>query len=358
MMGGSAPAFWQGKRVFLTGHTGFKGAWLVLLLLRLGAQVEGYALPPEPSENLYALAKLRDQVPGTLADIGDKAQLIQAVQAARPDVVIHMAAQALVRRSYVEPERTWATNVDGTLHLLQALKTLPRYPLTLIVTTDKVYRNDESGRTFVETDPLGGHDPYSASKAACELLVESWRGSFGTALGARVVTARAGNVIGGGDFAEDRIVPDLWRAMRNDEAPILRNPTATRPWQHVLDCLNGYLLYVEALASDETLPLALNFGPDARNTRSVAEIAGGMLRALGQSDAWATPTTSGPREMVRLALDTTRARKALAWQDHLDAEAILNWTAEWYRTLHEGGDVRGLTLSQIDAFLAQTGRLP
>lgn len=353
----NAPAYWLGKRVFLTGHTGFKGAWLTLLLQQLGAQVEGYALPPERGENLYTLAKLSNPSPGTLANIGDKARLTEAVQASHPDIVIHMAAQALVRRSYAEPERTWATNVDGTLNLLQALGTLPRYPLTLIVTTDKVYRNDESGRAFVETDPLGGHDPYSASKAACELLVESWRGSFADAYGARIVTARAGNVIGGGDFAEDRIVPDLWRAMCKGDAPVLRNPSSTRPWQHVLDCLNGYLLYIEALARDETPPLTLNFGPDARNTRSVADIAQGLLRALGRGDAWTSPTSSGPREMAHLALDTRRARETLSWQDHLDADATLSWTAEWYRALAEKRDMRNFTLSQIDTFISKTRRL-
>ena len=357
-MASGSPEFWRGKRVFLTGHTGFKGAWLSLMLERLGASVFGYALAPEGNESLFALSGQDREAPGVIGDICDGGRLARAVSKARPDVVIHLAAQALVRRSYLEPELTWRTNVSGTLELLQALVALERYPLTLVVTTDKVYRNDESGRAFAESDPLGGHDPYSASKAACELLVESWRESFATARDAVVVTARAGNVIGGGDFAQDRIVPDLWRALRGGTRPVLRNPGATRPWQHVLDCLNGYLLYLEALGRGEALPLALNFGPEPANVKTVAEIAGAMLAAFGLESGWDRPEMAGPREMERLSLDTGLARRQLSWRDHLDGETLVEWTADWYRALVEGEDMCARTLFQIDTFLTLAGRTP
>jgi CDP-glucose 4,6-dehydratase len=357
-MGECSAEFWQGRRVFLTGHTGFKGGWLTLLLERLGARVFGYSLDTESAESLYDLAGLRASTGGVIADICDASHLRSAVDQARPDVVIHLAAQALVRRSYRDPDRTWQTNVMGTLALLQAFHALETIPLTLIVTTDKVYRNDESGRPLRETDPLGGHDPYSASKAACELLVESWRESFSAKARSRIVSARAGNVIGGGDFAQDRIVPDLWRAMRAGRPPVLRNPASTRPWQHVLDCLNGYLLYLEALADGRDLPPTMNFGPQAHNVRTVAEIADSMLTALDLPRDWEQPTGSGPREMALLALDTRLARERLAWRDQLDAEHIVSWTADWYRALYRGEDMRKMTLFQIETFLNLAGRLP
>lgn len=357
-MASGTPEFWRGKRVFLTGHTGFKGAWLSLMLERLGACVFGYALAPEGDESLFALSGQVRESPGVIGDICEGGRLRQAICEARPDVVIHLAAQALVRRSYLEPEATWRTNVIGTLELLQALGDMDSYPLTLIVTTDKVYRNDESGRAFAESAPLGGHDPYSASKAACELLVESWRESFAADRDAVVVTARAGNVIGGGDFAEDRIVPDLWRALRGGTRPVLRNPGSTRPWQHVLDCLNGYLLYLEALGRGEKLPLALNFGPEPDNVKTVAGIAGAMLSAFGLESGWDRPGEAGPREMERLSLDTSLARRKLSWRDHLDGDTLVEWTADWYRALAEGEDMRALTLFQIDTFLTLAGRTP
>ncbi|WP_349358019.1 CDP-glucose 4,6-dehydratase [Stappia sp.] len=357
MVSGS-PAFWRGKRVVLTGHTGFKGAWLSWMLSRLGAEVFGYALAPEGEASLFALSGLDRHAPGTLGDICDRDRLARAIGEARPDVVIHLAAQALVRRSYAAPEETWRTNVQGTLCLLEALRGCAPFPLTLVVTTDKVYRNDESGRPFRESDPLGGHDPYSASKAACELLVESWRESYAETQGAVVATARAGNVIGGGDFAEDRIVPDLWRAMRAGTRPLLRNPGATRPWQHVLDCLNGYLLYLEALGNGRDVPLALNFGPEPAHVRTVAQIADGMMQALDLTDGWDRPADTGPREMGQLSLDTTLARGALAWRDRLDGDALLAWTADWYRALAQGRDMHQHTLSQIDAYLTLADRTP
>ncbi|GGE88733.1 CDP-glucose 4,6-dehydratase [Stappia taiwanensis] len=350
------PEFWRGKRVFLTGHTGFKGAWASLLLARLGAEVTGYALAPEAEESLFALAGCDKGIDSRIGDIRDRAALAAAVADARPDIVLHMAAQALVRRSYAEPVETWQTNVDGTLHLLEALKPLGHPPVVLVITSDKVYRNDETGRPFIEEDPLGGHDPYSASKAACEILTASWRDCFAADHGIRLASARAGNVIGGGDFSLDRIVPDIWRAVRDGQELQLRNPGATRPWQHVLDCLNGYLLYIEALAGEGGVPLSLNFGPADSKGRTVREIAEDILSAIRPGSDWAQAADTGPREMAKLTLDTSRARALLGWTDHLAGARLSTWTADWYRACAEGADMRAQTLSQIDSFLNNAGQ--
>lgn len=352
----SSSEFWSGKRVLLTGHTGFKGAWATLMLTALGARVTGFALPAEDEENLFDLADCATGIESHIGDLRDPSAVSAAVEAAKPDVVLHMAAQALVRRSYAEPLFTWQTNVDGTLNLLEALKPLPSPPVVLVVTTDKVYRNDETGRPFKEDDPLGGHDPYSASKAACEILTESWRLSFAERYGIKVATARAGNVIGGGDFSEDRIVPDIWRAVRGGYELELRNPEATRPWQHVLDCLFGYLLYIEALAQDPDVPPALNFGPAGGHPPTVRDIAERILNAVSSSTRWAMSGNPGPREMLKLSLDTNLARTSIGWADHLTDEKLVDWTAEWYRAYAEGADMRAFTLQQINTFLTLANR--
>lgn len=345
------PEFWRGKRVFLTGHTGFKGAWASLLLSALGARVTGFSLAPEPPETLFELANCGDAIDSRIGDIRAAAALGEALRDAAPDIVIHMAAQALVRRSYADPVETWQTNVDGTLTLLEGLRALKTPPIVLIVTSDKVYRNDETGRAFTEADPLGGHDPYSASKAACEILASSWRECFANDLGIRLATARAGNVIGGGDFSADRIVPDIWRAARDNQPLRLRNPSATRPWQHVLDCLNGYLLYIEALAASSSVPAALNFGPCDANGRTVREIAEDILGAIHPGSDWVQDSADGPREMSKLTLDTTQARAVLGWKDHLAGQALSRWTADWYSARAAGADMAAVTRQQVDLFL-------
>ena len=344
------PAFWRGRRVFLTGHTGFKGSWAALWLGELGATVTGFALAPETDDNLFGLARVAEGMESRISDLGDKAALERAIGACTPDIVWHMAAQALVRRSYLDPVATWATNLSGTLNVLDAVRGLDRPPTVLVVTSDKVYRNDESGRAFREDDALGGHDPYSASKAAAEILVSSWRASFGEVGDRRVATARSGNVIGGGDFSEDRLVPDIWRAIRNGRAPAIRNPDTTRPWQHVLDCLNGYLLYTEALAAGRRVPTALNFGPAEPVAKPVSEIAEAMLRMLAPGTGWTRDATHGPREMRTLTLDSTRARGALGWRNALTGDALLRWTADWYRACAAGEDMRAYSLGQIERF--------
>jgi CDP-glucose 4,6-dehydratase len=346
--------FWPGRRVLLTGQTGFKGAWLARWLGLLGAEVHGCGLPPETQPNLHSLLNLT----ASLGDIRDPTVMAKAVAQSRPSVVIHMAAQALVRRSYRDPAGTVATNVIGTMHLLEALRTndaiMASLACVLVVTTDKVYRNANEGRAFTEADPLGGHDPYSASKAAAEILTASWAGSFFDTAGVPIATARAGNVIGGGDWSEDRLVPDLWRAVHRNETPVLRNPGATRPWQWVLEPLAGYLGYVEALAGPDgaSLPRALNFGPAAGDSLTVAEAAGRVLGGLGAAPGWICPSGPQPMEAQALLLDASLAWRTLGWRTRLTAAEALGWAIEWYQKVDAGADPDGMTTAQIKRYEA------
>lgn len=343
------PGFWKGKRVLLTGHTGFKGSWATIWLREMGAEVTGIALAPDTHPAMFDLCSVDALCHSVELDIRDRIALARAVQDARPEIVIHMAAQALVRPSYGDPVGTWETNVLGTAHLLEATLAAPEVSAVLVVTTDKVYENDGSGRAFCEDDPLGGHDPYSASKAAAEILVASYRRSFGSRI--RILSARAGNVIGGGDFAADRIVPDIWRAARAGERLVLRYPQATRPWQHVLDCLAGYLLYLEAAIGDGSMASSLNFGPDAAATgeATVAELTAAMQDALGAPTGWAQEPGPVPPEAGRLVLATEAARRALGWRDRLPSAAAIAATADWYKALGAGADMQAFTRAQIAA---------
>jgi CDP-glucose 4,6-dehydratase len=346
--------FWHGRRVLLTGQTGFKGAWLARWLGQLGAEVHGFGLPPETRPNLHSMLNLT----ACFGDIRDPATLADAVTKARPSVVIHMAAQALVRRSYRDPAGTVATNVTGTLHLLEALRAtdaiMASLVAVLVVTTDKVYRNTNDGRAFSEADPLGGHDPYSASKAAAEILTACWAGSFFDAAGVPVATARAGNVVGGGDWSEDRLVPDLWRAVRCQETPELRHPGATRPWQWVLEPLAGYLAYIEALAGSggAGVPRALNFGPAADDCLTVADAASRVLAGLGAAPEWTCPSGPQPVEAQTLMLDAGLAWRRLGWRTRLTAAEALDWSVEWYRAVDAGADPDGMTIAQIKRYEA------
>jgi CDP-glucose 4,6-dehydratase len=346
--------FWSGRRVLLTGQTGFKGAWLARWLSLLGAEVHGCGLPPETQPNLHSLLNLTAH----LGDIRDPAVMAKAVVQARPSVVIHMAAQALVRRSYRDPAETTATNFVGTMHLLEALRTndavMASLACVLVVTTDKVYRNGSDGRPFTEADPLGGHDPYSASKAAAEILAASWAGSFFDTAGVPIATARAGNVIGGGDWSEDRLVPDLWRAVHSNETPMLRNPGATRPWQWVLEPLAGYLDYAKALAGPDgaLLPRALNFGPAAGDSLTVAEAASRVLAGLGAAPGWIRPRDAQRVEAQTLLLDASLAQRTLGWRTRLTAAEALGWAIEWYRNVDAGADPDGMTTEQIRRYEA------
>jgi CDP-glucose 4,6-dehydratase len=287
-----------------------------------------------------------------MADIRDPAAVAAVVDEARPSVVIHMAAQALVRRSYRLPVDTLCTNVMGTAYLLDSLRTLAGLDAVLVVTTDKVYRNNGHRHPFAEDDPLGGADPYSASKAAAELLVASMAASFFAAKGVAVATARAGNVIGGGDWSEDRLIPDIWRAVRAGEPLRLRKPNATRPWQHVLEPLAGYLAYLERLARGDEVPSALNFGPPPDEVLTVAQVADAMLGAAGSTQRWIKVEEPQPKEAEFLTLDPALAMNAIGWRPRLSALDALDWTAGWYRAVADGADVRRTVLEQIRRYEA------
>jgi CDP-glucose 4,6-dehydratase len=346
------PDFWRGRRVLLTGHTGFKGSWAALWLARLGAETTGFALPPDASPALFDLARVGSDLRSRIGDLRDPAAVDAAVAAADPEIVLHFAAQPLVRRAIADPVETFATNVMGTVNLLQALRASPSLSRVLIVTSDKVYANHDEGRAFAENDPLGGKDPYSASKAATEILTRAFAETYFSPRGIHVVTARGGNVIGGGDAAQDRIVPDVVRAWSLGQRPMLRMPEATRPWQHALDCLGGYLLYAEQM--DRPIPRALNFGPDPADVVSVGALTRAMLEALGAAPEFDVEPAMTSTEMRALAIDPRRATAELGWRNRLPGGLAIRWTAEWHRRARLGEDPRAITLSQIEAY----GSLP
>ncbi|MBI1172826.1 CDP-glucose 4,6-dehydratase [bacterium] len=337
--------FWQGRRVLVTGHTGFKGSWLCELLLGEGARVSGLALPPEGTPALFDQLGLAARMDHAVVDLRDAAAVAARVAAVAPEVVLHLGAQSLVQRSYRQPVETWATNVLGTVHLLEALRALPRVAV-LVVTTDKVYENREWVHGYRETDRLGGHDPYSASKAAAEIAVDSWRKSFG-APGLWLATARAGNVIGGGDWAENRIIPDLARAFAAGLPLEVRNPGATRPFQHVLEPLAGYLRLCENLwTGNPAWQGAFNFGPEPGDLMSVRDLVTQATRTW--PGTWTDASDpAAPHEAGRLALTIDKARYDLGWTPHWSIARGLHETIAWYRAVHEGADAAALTRAQI-----------
>lgn len=336
--------FWPGRRVLVTGHTGFKGAWLSFWLAQLGARVSGLALAPDTQPALFDQLGLAGAVDHALGDIRSAGAVDARVAEAAPEIVFHLAAQPLVLRGYAAPVETWETNVTGTLHLLDALTRAGRPVTLIVVTTDKVYENREWDHPYRETDRLGGHDPYSASKAATELLAASWRDSFGGDL--RIATARAGNVIGGGDWAENRIVPDIVRALQAGAPVGLRNPQAVRPWQHVLEPLAGYLRLAERLHGDAGLARAWNFGPASGDFRSVQEVT---ETALTHWPGHWVDASSGdaPHEAGRLAVASDLARHRLDWAPRWEFAHAVENTVRWYRAVLEGADPVALTRAQI-----------
>lgn len=342
--------FWENRRVLLTGHTGFKGSWAFAWLKQLGARVYGLALPPETDPALWTLLA-GGASGGCYADLRDAAAVREAVAAAQPEVVLHMAAQSLVRRSYAEAAATVAVNVMGTVNLLDALRHSVGLKAVLVITSDKVYENTDDGRPFVEEDRLGGTDPYSASKAAAEIVTSSFARSFFAPEGIAVATARAGNVIGGGDWSADRLVPDFWRARRVGKPVELRYPDATRPWQHVLEPVCGYLMHLERLAADPpgTVPSALNFGPDGQAPLTVAQVVE-ALSERSRSRGWCRAPGEHPPEKTLLAVDSTRARRCLGWMPRLDAWETLQWTVDWYDAYDRGDDMSAFTLAQIRSY--------
>jgi CDP-glucose 4,6-dehydratase len=356
----SQPVFdtaYRGRRVFVTGHTGFKGSWLCEWLLDLGAEVAGFALEPDTEPTLFKQLGLAARMSHQIADVRDAEAMRAAIQDFQPDYVFHLAAQPLVRRSYMEPLETFAANVMGTAHVCNALRSLEKPCAAVMITTDKVYENLEVGRAFREDDKLGGHDPYSASKAAAEIVIESWRKSFFSAPDSRIAlaSARAGNVIGGGDWAADRIVPDCMRALQRGEPVRVRNPRATRPWQHVLEPLGGYLLLgARLLAEPENAALrtAFNFGPSLDADRTVGELVTEVLR--NWPGEWEhRGEENAPHEAGLLHLDITKARDVLGWRPRWDFPTTIRETVEWYRAAQSDPDaVRELTRRQISDYIA------
>lgn len=344
--------FWRNRRVLLTGHTGFKGAWAALWLKRLGAEIYGFALPAEGEPNLWRELGTSVLDGETLADLRDRRAVETAVSRAKPQIVLHMAAQSLVRPSFADPVGTISTNAMGTVNLLEALRACDDLAAALIVTTDKVYMNDDSGRDYIESDPLGGHDPYSASKAAAEILTRSYAASYFDPAGVPIGTARAGNVIGGGDWSADRLVPDAWRAVRASIPLRLRAPHSTRPWQHVLEPIAGYFLFVESLAGNPQTPRALNFGPRAGEQVTVGQVATAICEALGVGRGWIPDDGEHPPEMARLSLDSSLACNTLGWKPRLDYRSAVQWTAEWYAEHRAGADAARLCLDQIARYVA------
>jgi CDP-glucose 4,6-dehydratase len=343
-------AFWAKRRVLLTGHTGFKGAWTARWLSRLGAEVAGYSLPPEGEPNLFSLLGPCPNLKSRLADLRDGKSLREAVAESDPEIVIHMAAQALVPRSYRFPVETWSVNVLGTIMLLDALRDRSALKAVIVVTSDKVYANDGAARGdsggFVESDRLGGDDPYSASKAACELAVNAWRASFAPS-GPPVATARAGNVIGGGDWAEDRLIPDFVRALAAKRALELRQPKSVRPWQHVLDPVAGYLLLAEHLATGKKLPFAFNFGPSGKDLRTTLELVERLYAAFQRKPDWRHVAQPGIGEKKTLILDAGLAQKTLGWRPRLSIDQAIDWTVEWYAAHSAGSPMAQITDAQI-----------
>ncbi|MGX1788265.1 CDP-glucose 4,6-dehydratase [Bosea sp. NPDC055332] len=347
------PDFWRGRRVLVTGHSGFKGAWLSLWLARLGAVPLGLSLPAQDLDEEERLAILHGTVTGTPCDLRDAQATREALAQLAPEIVLHLAAQPLVRQSYRDPRLTFETNVMGTLNLLEAVRAQPSVQAVLIATTDKCYENREWSWPYREVDALGGHDPYSASKACTELLAASWRSSFAItpARTIAIATARAGNVIGGGDWALDRLVPDAIRAFARGEPVIARNPAAARPWQHVLDALCGYLLLAERLHADQAgFAEAWNFGPDAIAERPVSAVLDSLVRLWGESASWRHDAKPGPHEASRLALDSSKARQRLDWRPRLDFEAAMALTAQWYRAHHLGAPAADLIAADIETY--------
>jgi CDP-glucose 4,6-dehydratase len=336
--------FWDGRRVLVTGHTGFKGSWLTLWLASMGAEVTGVSdgVPTEPS--LYALAGVGSDARTVETDVRDMGAIRRAVADAKPDVVLHLAAQPFVRRSYEDPARTWAVNVDGTINALDAARH-EDVPVTVVVTSDKCYDNREQGRPFVESDPMGGHDPYSSSKGAAELAVDAWRRSYGM----RVATGRAGNVIGGGDWGEDRLIPDIMRAAGAGTPIPIRRPDAIRPWQHVLEPLSGYLLLAQRLWDDAAFAEGWNFGPAADDAKPVRWIASRIGELWPDELTWELDEGPHPHEAGFLALDSTKARERLGWAPAWELEMALERIVEWHLGHRDGADLRALTLAQIEA---------
>jgi CDP-glucose 4,6-dehydratase len=346
-------AFWRGKRVFLTGHTGFKGGWLALWLADMGAEVHGYALTPPTEPNFFTVASLPARLASsTIADIRDAAVLTQATQAVRPDIVFHLAAQPLVRYSYVAPVETYAVNVMGTVNLLESVRQTPSVKAVVNVTTDKCYENREWVWPYRENEAMGGCDPYSSSKACSELVTAAYRRSFLDAAGIHLASARAGNVIGGGDWAEDRLVPDFLRALDSGQVLTIRSPLATRPWQHVLEPLSGYLMLAEKLFTEgQSFAEAWNFGPEEADVRPVRWIVEYLCSQVPGA-AWQCDAAPQPHEANTLKLDSSKAKVQLGWRPRWNLQTALGMTLAWHQAWKKGLDMATASVQLIREYEA------
>ena len=355
---GMNKSFWQGKRVLLTGHTGFKGGWLSLWLQKMGATVAGYALAPGYTESLFDLAAVGEGMDSIIADVRDLETLKGVIARFRPDIIFHLAAQPLVRLSYVEPVETFHTNVMGTVHLLEAVRSSQHCRVVVSVTSDKCYENKEWVWGYRETDPVGGHDPYSASKGCAEIVNAAYRRSFFEAQGERPIalaTARAGNVIGGGDFSKDRLVPDIMNAITKGKALNIRSPAAVRPWQHVLEPLSGYLLLAEKLWSHpKDYAQSWNFGPPPEDSRPVRWLVEKLNEKWGEGVSWKLDSAPAFHEANTLTLDSTKARIELGWKSRWTLDQALSAIVDWYKAYQRRDSLREVVLRQIAAYEAVT----
>jgi CDP-glucose 4,6-dehydratase len=345
--------FWRNRRVLLTGHTGFKGAWLSLWLQHWGAQVTGLALAPSTEPSLFEAARIGSGIRSEIGDVRDLAFVERVVTAAQPEIVLHLAAQALVLRSYREPLTTYSTNVLGTAHVLDAVRRLAEPRALVVITSDKCYENREWLWPYREDEAMGGPDPYSSSKGCAELVAAAYRKSYFAPKGIGVASARAGNVIGGGDWSENRLIVDLVRGFSKGSPVLIRAPRAIRPWQHVLDALSGYLLLAERLHADPVrYSEGWNFGPTAEDALEVGPIADRMVARWGEGAKWFTEEVAGPHEANLLILDASKARKLLGWRPRLTLDTALDWIVDWHKAQVRGDDMRALTLHQLEKFLA------
>ncbi|HXJ85499.1 MAG TPA: CDP-glucose 4,6-dehydratase [Candidatus Binatia bacterium] len=353
---------WRNRRVFLTGHTGFKGSWLAIWLNQLGAKVRGYALDPCTEPNMFTLATVGSLLEDCRGDIRDYATLESSMTRFAPEVVFHMAAQPLVRRSYTDPVTTYETNVMGTVHVLEAIRRTPSVRAVVCITTDKVYHNREWVWPYRETDPLGGYDPYASSKACSEIVSAAYQSSFFPVERLHehhvaMATARAGNVIGGGDWSEDRLIPDLLRGFCSGKPVLIRKPDAIRPWQHVLDPLHGYLMLSERLlAAQGHCGSAYNFGPSHEDTWPVERIADKFVAVWGAGASWKRDPNPGAHEANYLRLDASKARFELGWQSRLNIAAALEWTIAWYSAWNRGENLAEFTAKQIAEYEKLSGQ--
>ena len=342
--------FWQGKRVFLTGHTGFKGSWLSLWLVSLGAKVKGYALSPPTSPSLFIEANIDSIIDSQIADIRDQDTLHESMTKFSPDILIHMAAQPLVRYSYDEPIETYEVNVIGTAKVLEVARSCPNLKAIVNITTDKCYENDERAEGYKEDDPMGGYDPYSSSKGCAELVASSYRRSFLQDQGVGLASVRAGNVIGGGDWADDRLIPDILRSFENGSPVVIRNPKATRPWQHVLEPLSGYLILAQRLYEEQKkYAEGWNFGPNEQDVKPVDWILDKMISKWPNS-SWEFDRNSNPHEADFLKLDIVKAESKLGWQPVWGLSHTLEKIIDWHRAWLDKEDIQAICLAEIEEY--------